>query len=166
MQYTLFHFLMTELRLKVKAWLNDAKGHIPSKFQSGRRNSSVLRFLPPSFFSTVKQLEFLLGGNNLPLFLLTYLFIFWICEYVPGTVFCLLTFYFLLEWGFPGGSDGKAFACNAGDPGSIPGSGRSPWSKEWNVLLQYSCLQKNPMDRGAWRATVQGLAKSWTGLSE
>ena len=49
---------------------------------------------------------------------------------------------------FPGGSDGKASAYNAGDPGSIPGSGRSPGEGNGNPL-QYSCLE-NPMDGGAW----------------
>ena len=49
---------------------------------------------------------------------------------------------------FYGGSEVKASACNAGDPGSIPGSGRSPGKGNGNPL-QYSCLQ-NPMDRGAW----------------
>ena len=48
--------------------------------------------------------------------------------------------------GFPGGSDGKASACNAGDLGSIPGLGRSPGEGNGNPL-QYSCLE-NPMDRG------------------
>ena len=51
--------------------------------------------------------------------------------------------------------------CNAGDPGPIPGSGRSPGEENGN-LLQYSCLEKNPMDRGAWWATVYGVVKSWT----
>ena len=50
--------------------------------------------------------------------------------------------------GFPGGSDGKASVCNAGDPGSIPGSGKSPGEGNGNPL-QYSCLE-NPMNRGAW----------------
>ena len=50
--------------------------------------------------------------------------------------------------GFPGGSDGKASAPNAGDPGSIPGSGRSSGEGNGNPL-QYSCLE-NPMDGGAW----------------
>ena len=59
--------------------------------------------------------------------------------------------------GFPGGSDGKESACNAGDPGSIPGSGRSP-GEEQGSPLQYSSLG-NRMDRGAWRATVHGVAK-------
>ena len=54
--------------------------------------------------------------------------------------------------GLPCGSDGKASACNAGDPGSIPGSGRSPGEGNGNPL-QNSCLE-NPMDGGAWRATV------------
>ena len=50
--------------------------------------------------------------------------------------------------GFPGGSDDKASACNAGDPGSIPGSGRSPEEGSGNPL-QYSCLE-NSMDGGDW----------------
>ena len=49
---------------------------------------------------------------------------------------------------FPGGSDGKASAYNTGDPGSVPGSGRSPGERNGNPL-QYSCLE-NPMDGGAW----------------
>ena len=53
---------------------------------------------------------------------------------------------------FPGGSDGKASAYDAGDPGSIPGSGRSPGEQNGNSL-QYSCLG-NPMDGGTWQATV------------
>ena len=66
--------------------------------------------------------------------------------------------------GFPGGSDVKASACNAGDLGSIPGWGRSPGEGNGNPL-QYSCLE-NPMDEGAWWATVHGVAKSWTRLSD
>ena len=57
----------------------------------------------------------------------------------------------------------KEFACNAGDPGSIPGSGRSPGKGNSN-LLQYSSLE-NPMDRGTRQATVHGVTKSWTQLS-
>ena len=64
--------------------------------------------------------------------------------------------------GFPGSSDSKESACNAGDPGLIPGSGRSPGEGNGNPL-QYSCLNKT-MDRGAWWATVHGVAKSWTQL--
>ena len=64
---------------------------------------------------------------------------------------------------FPGGSDSKASACSAGDPGSIPGLGRSPGEGNGNPL-QYSCLE-NSMDWGAWWATVHGVAKSWTRLS-
>ena len=59
-----------------------------------------------------------------------------------------------------GGSDGKASACNAGDPGSIPGSGRSSGEGNDNPL-KHSCLE-NPMDKGAWQATVHGVAKSQT----
>ena len=65
---------------------------------------------------------------------------------------------FMGQRGFPGGSDGKESACNMGDPGSIPGSGRYPGEGSGN-LLQYSCL-KNPMDKGAWWAIVHGITKS------
>ena len=66
----------------------------------------------------------------------------------------------LLEGGFPCSSVGKESACNAGDPGLIPGSGRSPGEGNGNPL-QYSCLG-NAMDRAAWRATVHGVTKSDT----
>ena len=65
--------------------------------------------------------------------------------------------------GLPGGSDGKESACSAGDPGSIPGLGKSPGEGN-GYPLQYSCLE-NPMDRGAWRATIHGVAKSRARLS-
>ena len=64
----------------------------------------------------------------------------------------------------PGGLEGKASACNAGDLGSIPGSGRSSGEGHGNPL-QYSCLE-NPMDRGASQATVHGVTKSRTRLSD
>ena len=63
-------------------------------------------------------------------------------------------------WCFPGSSDGKENSCNAGDAGSIPGLGRSPGERSGSPF-QYSCLE-NPMDRGAWWATVHGVAKSGT----
>ena len=65
---------------------------------------------------------------------------------------------------FPGGSDGNASACNVGDLASIPGSGRSPGGGNGNPL-QHSCLE-NPMARGAWQATVHGVANSRTWLSD
>ena len=63
--------------------------------------------------------------------------------------------------GFPGGTSGKEPACNAGDlrdTGSIPGLGRSPGEGHGNPL-QYSCLE-NPVEGGAWRATVHRAAES------
>ena len=73
--------------------------------------------------------------------------------------------------GFPGGSYGKESgsygkesAYNAGDLDSIPGSGRSPGEGNDNPL-QYSCLE-NLMDRGAWQATVHGVTKNQTQLSD
>ena len=64
---------------------------------------------------------------------------------------------------FPGGLDSKESACDSGDVGSIPGSGRSPGEGNGNSL-QYSCLE-NSMNRGAWQAIVHGVSKSWLQLS-
>ena len=69
--------------------------------------------------------------------------------------------------GFPGGSMAQNPPANAGDArdlGLIPGSGRFPWSRKWQPAPVF--LPENPMDRGAWRATVHGVAKSQTRLSE
>ena len=72
--------------------------------------------------------------------------------------------FFIERNGLPSGSDGKESACNVGDLGSIPGSGRFP--REGNGYpLHYACLE-NPMDRGAWWATVHGVAESQTRLSD
>ena len=68
----------------------------------------------------------------------------------------LLTFYDYL-WGFPGSSDSKESADNAGDPGSIPGSGRSPGEGNGNPL-HYSCLENSMV--GVWQATVHGISES------
>ena len=83
---------------------------------------------------------------------------------------CVLTMLWLSSWNhlwrfshgqdFPGGSEGKASAYSVGDPGSIPGSGRSPEEGNGNPL-QYSCLE-NPIDGGAWWAAVHGVTKSRT----
>ena len=83
---------------------------------------------------------------------------------------CILSHVLVLDlvrttiWGFPHGSDGKESVCNAGDLGLIPGSGRSP-GKGNGYPLQYSCLE-NVVDRGTWWATVRGVTKSWTQLSD
>ena len=76
---------------------------------------------------------------------------------------CILTYTNGAYWGFPGGSDGKESTCSAGDPGLIPGSGRSPG--EGNGSPLQCSYPGNSMDRGAWWATVHGVAKSWTRLS-
>ena len=65
---------------------------------------------------------------------------------------------------FPGGSDAKESACNAGDPASIPGSGRSS-GEENGYPFQYSRLE-NSIDRGAWQATVHRVTNSRTKLSD
>ena len=65
---------------------------------------------------------------------------------------------------FPGGSDSKESACNTGDLGSIPGSGRSPGEGN-GYPLQYSCPE-NSMDKGTWWSTVHGVVLSQTRLSD
>ena len=82
----------------------------------------------------------------------------WICH-SSSTVYIALTFYL----GFPGGSDSKESACNAGNTGSIA-VGRSPGEGNGNPL-QYGCLE-NFMDRGAWWPVVHGVTKSQTWLSD
>ena len=62
-----------------------------------------------------------------------------------------------LSLGFPRGSSGKESACSVGDPGSIPGWGRSP-GEGYGTPLQYSCLE-NSMDRGTSQTTVREVAK-------
>ena len=80
-------------------------------------------------------------------------------------VSCLHNFSKTKYFGFSGGSEGKESACNVGDPGSIPGSGRPP-AEVYGNPLPYSCL-KMPMLRGAWQAiVVLGVAKSGTQLSD
>ena len=77
------------------------------------------------------------------------------CNHVGGV--------FRADVHFPGGSDGKAIAYNVGDPGLLPGSGRSPGEGNGDPL-QYSDLE-NAMDGGSWQAPVQGVTKSRTRLS-
>ena len=66
--------------------------------------------------------------------------------------------------GFPGDSDVKEWSCNAEDPGLIPGSERPPGEGNSNLLQYY--YPENPMDRGAWQATVHGVTKSQTRWSD
>ena len=70
--------------------------------------------------------------------------------------------FFSLFWVvvIPSGLEGKASACNVGDSGSVPESGRSPGEGD-GTPLQYSCLE-NPMDGGAWEAAVHGVTESDT----
>ena len=70
----------------------------------------------------------------------------------------------VIKMGFPGGSDSKESTCKARDPASIFGLGRSPGERN-GYPLQYSSLE-NSMDGGAWQATVRGVSKNQTGLSE
>ena len=84
----------------------------------------------------------------------------WLCTFCSYFIIIIFTMRYV-DLGFPSSSDSKESACNAGDLGSIPGSGRSPGEGNGN-LLQYSCLE-NPMDGGVWRA--YGVPKSLTALS-
>ena len=66
--------------------------------------------------------------------------------------------------GFPGSSVGKESSCGAGDPGSISGLGKFPGEGN-GYPFQHLCLE-NSVDRGGWQATVHGVTKSWTQLSD
>ena len=79
-------------------------------------------------------------------------------------IFVCVNIHIYIHLSIPGGSDDKASACNAGDLGSMPPSGRSPGERNSNPLL-YSCLE-NPMDGETWQATVYTVAKSRTRLSD
>ena len=83
-----------------------------------------------------------------------------VCKYM----YICVCMYLYMHMGFPGGSEVKASAWNAGDLGSIPGLGRSSGEGNGNPL-QYSCLE-NPMEGGGWWGTVHGVAKSRTRLSD
>ena len=83
-------------------------------------------------------------------------------EHMATPLFQAKNYYFINKR-FPGDSEVKASACNEGDLGSVPGSGRSLGEGNGNPL-QYSCLE-NLMDKRVWRATVYGVIKSWTRLS-
>ena len=86
---------------------------------------------------------------------------FWMPKY-PRSYECAYMNIDVYHVGFPSGTLVKNPLANAGDSGSILGSGRSPGEGNGNPL-QYSCL-KSPMDSGAWWATIHGVAKSWTQL--
>ena len=88
---------------------------------------------------------------------------FWDCIFGPSS-FSKDSYLPVCKMGFLGSSNGKESAYNAGDLGLTPGSGRFPGGGHDNSL-QYSCWE-NSMDREAWWATVHGVTKSWTGLSD
>ena len=120
---------------------------------SSELNRNVLRM-----YIKLQEFPLILGLLN---------FLLWIgVEFCKTFSLCLLGWsQVLLIWGIllmsfwtKHSSVGKSSACNAGDLGLVPGSGRSPGEGNGNPL-QYSCLE-NPMDRGAWQAPVHGVAKS------
>ena len=80
-----------------------------------------------------------------------------------GIISSFFSVIYLFLISFPGGSDSEESAFNTVEPGLISGSGRSPGEGNGNPL-QYSCLE-NSIGRGIWWATVHGVAKSWTRLS-
>ena len=88
----------------------------------------------------------------------------WILSKHCGNHFTVYTYiYYIIILELPCNSNGKELACNTGNLGSNPGSGRSSGEGNGNPL-QHSCLE-NPMDREAWWATFHGVAKNWTRLS-
>ena len=122
-----------------------------SLLQHHSSKASILQY--SAFFTVQLSHPYMTTGKTIALTRWTFV----------GTVVSLL-FNMLSRLDFPGGSDSKASAYNAGDPGSMPASGRSPREGNGNPL-QYSRLE-NPMDREAWWATVHGGRKSRTRLSD
>ena len=108
---------------------------------------------------------------NLFFLVLMYLSDNFLLNNTTNNIFNYVSIYYILIYacvflymGFPGGSAVRNLPANSGDAGSIPGSGRSPGEGN-GKLLQYSCLE-NSMDREAWQATVHGVSKSQTRLSD
>ena len=116
--------------------------------------------LPASFPSSFSPFYILFLGRFLFLNTIPIIVLLKTVTKLHGWIFKTLSISFPC---FPGGSEVKTSACNVGDLGLIPGSGRSPGEGNGNPL-QYSCLEK-PMDGGAWWATVHSVAKSRTRLS-
>ena len=156
------------ISLKVKSFLLSLKTFYLVLFPS-------FFFVPPPPFPTPRPHTHLVSG---PLFSLSFYYLAIHKKFFISSLSNSLPFTYWHFTGFSfsksvlcvyvcmhrGGSEGKAAACNVGDLGSIPGSGRSPGEGNGNPL-QYSCLE-NPMDRGAWRAAVRGVAKTQTRLSD
>ena len=127
-----------------------------SVFSCGKSLLPVFRLFSDSFSIRSCSLGVPVGGGKFCIFLISHL--------DHSSLIKLSSIYVFLSFmGFFGGSEVKASACNAGYLGSIPGSERSPGEGNGNPL-QHSCLE-NPMDGGAWWATVHGVAKSQTRLS-
>ena len=126
--------------------------------------SGDLLSFPPRLHSAPEVLAALLFSTG-P-FLLSGLVRFFLCPVVSHTdcLWLFISVRSLLHQGFPGGSDSKESACNAGDLCSNPPLGRSPGGGHGGPL-QYSCW-RTAMDRGAWWATVHGVTKSWIWLSD
>ena len=124
-----------------------------SRRKGGHDRQGVITSAHPWEYHLIKQNDVNRIRHILPSHAMPYL-----CLRV-GSICLSLAFH----WGFPGGSDDKESACNAGDLGLIPGLVRSPGGGNGNPL-QYPCLEK-PTDRGAWWATVHKVAKSQTWLS-
>ena len=123
--------------------------------------SSNTHYHPPA----PTHLRSFLGWVGIPPFLCVCLFWF-LAGGRPGKFIYFLHLSLIVtehHMGFPGGSAGKESSCSAGDLGLIPGLGRSPGEGN-GYWLQYSGLE-NPMDRGAWQATIHGVTKSWTWMS-
>ena len=121
------------------------------------RSCTNLQPLPLVFFTSKMVVTRPGAGHNKPFLSVSRYWKGFLCVCV-----CVCVCFFFNS--FPGGSDGKESACNAGDQDLIPGSGRFPGEGN-GYPLQYSYLE-NSTDRGAWQATVPGVAKNGTQLSD
>ena len=141
--------------------LQSAKWHLPVYFSSGKNTLHAYTLL---CIKWIKNKDLLCStGNCIHHLVMTYVEKNWKYIYVYITEYiCIYNWIYYIGWGFSCGSDGKESACNVGHLGSIPELGRSPGEGN-GYPLQYSGLE-NSIDRGAWQATVHGVAKSQTDI--
>ena len=138
-------------------------GNSLSKFSNQSSFLVISDYFSCVFVIIMDYLIFLLSSYFIYFFFCMLLWLFLNSCYLIDK--CFFFFFLVLHlMGFPLGSEGKESACNAGDLGSMLGLGISPGGGHGNPL-KYSCLE-NPMDSGAWQATVHGVAKSRTWLSD
>ena len=172
--YIRYYYPYSQIRNRKIKWLN--QGHTESSWTGTSlfansvfltpHNTKPLLAFPASFWSSLLAFPYKIQSKSIPTI---FFFKSNVCDFFI-TISCIVTTHCPFKpetkshLGFPRWLNGKESACNAGDAGSIPGSGRWQLGEGNGNSFQYSCLG-NPKDRGAWWTTVHRVAKSQTRLS-